>query len=111
MRLRLLALLTAVGSGMGLSGVLAEPNVVEKGCIFEAAKKLPVVQGLVILASSTRPMPPALLARPENQNMPPSVTQMIVSLDIQAAAVTATFEFMCGTSARGTAVVPIGITK
>lgn len=86
------------------------PSIAEKVCIFEAAKRLPAIPSLQIVASSTRPVPPDVLGKSQFQDMP-GVTTMVVSLEVKAAAQTATFDFICGSNSVGTVAESIGITK
>src|SRR5487761_2535583 len=91
--------------GAPTAGVSA-PSPAEKLCIFKAAESLPLIPGLQIVESSTGTVPPEALARTSFHDMP-GVTAMLVSLDVRAAAQTATFAFICGSNSVGTVVVPL----
>lgn len=89
---------------------VAEPTIIDKACIFEAAKNLPAIAGLQILRSATGPVPPEAMAKLRTATAAGD-TVMLVDLDVQAAGQAATFEFVCRAEAAWTGVTLLGITK
>lgn len=81
-------LVAAVTSCVLLSSADAD-SMNEKLCIFAAAKQLPQIPGLVITRSGTREMPP-------EHKKNPGITNLMVEIEVKAAAQDAVFSFVCG---------------
>lgn len=95
----------------------AADTLQDKTCIFAAAAKLPSVPGLEIMHSSTGPVPAEVTQTgPYYGAVNPvggsaKAASMIVHLDVQAAAQSATFEFVCAYNNEATVATPLGVTK
>lgn len=99
--MRVFCLLVLVG--LAAPAGAAEEGVPQRSCIFASAAKLPTIQGLKIVASSTAPMPP-------EPGKTPDPEMMVVSITVEAAAQTGTFQFACTSGKKGTFVQPVGLT-
>jgi hypothetical protein len=66
-------------------------SLTEKLCIFAAARQMPAIPGLVIMASRIKDTPKDLVSKDG------STTNLMTEIDVNAAGVSATFTFVCAT--------------
>lgn len=117
MRTEMILALMTLSPAILIAEANAAEAVQEKTCIFAAATKLPPVPGLEIVHSSTGPVPANVTQTAPWYGAvnpiggPGKAATMMVDLDVQAAAQSATFEFVCGYNDGVTTAEPLGIAK
>jgi hypothetical protein len=99
---------SAVVFAASLWAVTAHADIVsDKSCIFAAAQKLPFIPGMTVIAGRVTELPPELRQKQVGGG---SSTRM-VEIDVNAAALDATYSFICIANGRITIASPMGIIR